>query len=121
MIRTLRLAGLHIALAATVLHALVPPGWMPGQGPGAPLIICTAEGGITLKAPAQRGHPADHSDRDHQLCPFAAAVHVAVAANAIALPAPSAFGRTLLSAPSIARGEPPFTPYSSRAPPVREV
>lgn len=115
MFRTMRLAGLQIALAAMVLRALLPAGWMPGQSADVPLVICTMDGAV--HAPAQPGHPIDRSDRDHQLCPFAAAVHLAVAVNAIALPASQEFGRALASVAHAARIATGFTPYSSRGPP----
>ncbi len=118
MVRTLRLAGLQIALAAMVLRALLPAGWMPGHVPGAALTICTAEGRIIVHAPALPGHPAAPSDRDHPLCPFASAVHFAVAADAIVLPAPSLFGRTRAPARGMARHATLLTPYSPRGPPV---
>jgi hypothetical protein len=115
MTRMLRLAGLHIALVAMVLRALLPAGWMPAPESGTPLVICTIDGAI--HGHAKPGGPADPSDRDHQLCPFAAAVHLAIAVHAIALPTPRQFGRTVAPTQNFARGETRFAPYSSRAPP----
>jgi hypothetical protein len=115
MFRNLRLAGLHVALAAMVLRALLPAGWMPGPAHGALFVICTAEGGIVHHAP---GNPLDKADRDHQICPFAAGAHAAVAANTIAISVPSGIIRFVRPTRAIARIEIAFAPYSSRAPPA---
>lgn len=114
---TARTAAAYLALVAMIVHALIPAGWMPGQSAGTPLVICTAQGDITLHSPAKPQQPLDHSDRDHQLCPFAAAVHLAVAAGAIVLPAPTE--RILTSLPTQKRAPvaTASSPYSSRAPP----
>lgn len=103
-----------MALAAMVLRALLPAGWMPGPAHSALFVICTAEGGIVHHAP---GNPLDKADRDHQICPFAAGAHAAVAANAIAVPVPSGIIRFIQPIRKIARIETAFAPYSSRGPP----
>lgn len=117
MFRNLRLAGLHVALAAIVLRALLPAGWMPDASHGGTFVICTAEGGIVHHAPARPGNPLDKGDRDHQICPFAAGAHAAVAANTIAIFVPFGIVRFVPSARRIARVESAFAPYSSRGPP----
>lgn len=117
MFRNLRLAALHVALAAIVLRALLPAGWMPDASHGGTFVICTAEGGIVHHAPAHPGNPLDKGDRDHQICPFAAGAHAAVAANTIAISVLFGIVRFVPPARRIARIESAFAPYSSRGPP----
>ncbi|HJR55115.1 MAG TPA: hypothetical protein VJ798_00930, partial [Rhizomicrobium sp.] len=60
----------HILLAALLIRALLPVGWMPGQvqlGEAA-YIICAADGSIQHGAPGK-----DESAKTHQPCAFAAA------------------------------------------------
>lgn len=82
----LRLAGLRLALAAMVLQALLPSGWMPNTTttPGAPFVICTINGPLSLgkdfQAPSKQPSPADAHHMD--ACPFSAAPHFATLAPA---------------------------------------
>jgi len=84
MARNLRHLAVHLALAAMVLRALLPAGWMPNVGgqPGSALIICSMDGGADMSA----GHaslPSKHQPDgrgEHDGCPFAAAPHLATAA-----------------------------------------
>ena len=120
MTRRLRLAGLqraglHLALAAMILRALLPAGWMPSQTAGIHLTICTAETG-KQSAPALPGHPLKHGE--HQLCPFAAASHLARAGEATpVLLTPQRFAFPQILAPPAARDDLRLKAYASRAPP----
>lgn len=73
--RELRLAAMHLALAAMLLRALMPAGWMPNAeaAAGSPLVICTMNGPMPL-APEPQKHKADASG---DICPFAAAAQLA--------------------------------------------
>ncbi|MEN6542545.1 DUF2946 family protein [Parvibaculum sp.] len=82
--KTARLAGFYVALAAMLFRAFLPDGWMPAprvQNAGAawaPFVICTSNG----LAERHDGHgPAQH-DGDHEQryapCAYAAAAHLAV-------------------------------------------
>ncbi len=100
----------HVAFIALVARALLPAGWMPAAHG---LTICS------LAAPVHHDQkaPADQ-DTHHDVCPFAAAPHLASVPELpqLALPAVHAFlaatERRYASAVA-AR----FTPQSPRAPP----
>ena len=102
----------HVALIALVARALLPAGWMPdAQG----LTICSVEAPAHQdnhgKAPAQDSH--------HDICPFAAAPHLAAVPNLpqLILPAFHAFAARAdrsTAATLAAR----FMPGSPRAPPA---
>ena len=106
----------HLLLAALLLRALVPLGWMPGSAQlgQAAWIICTAAGDI------QHGTPGkDDSSQQHQPCAFAAA-HVMAAPVAHALAAPLLQTAALESAavPAGVSTTASFTPQAPRAPPI---
>jgi hypothetical protein len=102
----------HVAFIALVVRALLPAGWMPDAHG---LTICSVD------APTQ---PADHGkapaqDAHHDICPFAAAPHLASTPDLpqLALPAFhafTAFTDRSHAAAVLAR----FTPQSPRAPPL---
>ena len=114
----------HIALAALILRAMLPSGWMPDAR--ATLTICSLEAGITTPYLGKVHHdgPAGQSDHipgktNHQECPFAQAGHVVTPplAVALALPAIHAFAAatdTAQAAVMAAR----FSPNVPRAPPA---
>ena len=90
MFRHLRPAIASFALAAMLLRALLPEGWMPNPTglAGTPVVLCTAYGmqHIVLD---QDGKPAKPSDSKHSdVCPFAAAAHFAPPAADIGIPLP---------------------------------
>ena len=103
----------HLALAALILRALLPTGWMPDAQSG--LVICAA----TLGVIHHDGAPG-HSDgkMTQEECPFAAAPHLASAPATpqLALPAFHAFAAETdrIYAGSVSAR---FTPQSPRAPP----
>jgi hypothetical protein len=105
----------HLALAALILRALLPSGWMPDAQSG--LTICSVS---TLGVIHHDGHDADHSGgkTSQQECPFAAAPHFAATPDApkLALPAFHAFAAATDRAYAIAVSA-RFTPQSPRAPP----
>lgn len=101
----------HVAFIALVARALVPAGWMPDAHG---LTICSVDGSHQQdqKAPAD---PTAH----HDICPFAAAPHLASTPDvpSLALPSVHAFFAArdrdyavVLSAH--------FSPQSPRAPPL---
>jgi hypothetical protein len=123
-----RLAATYIALAAMLLSALLPAGWMPngagGKAGGPPIVLCTANGQIQItfdsngqphkKAP-DKGNSAHHDG----VCPFAGAPHLASAPVVVATAAPGLIEtvwrpQTFAEAP-IAAPLPPQ--HSPRAPP----
>ena len=118
MPRTLKLAGIQIALVAMILRALLPLGWMPDTegSSGAPFVICTMNGPMH---PANRHQPGHDDVRQTDVCPFAASIHVATPVTAAAI-VPS-----LRVAVSALAGLPPraiqavarHAPQSPRAPP----
>lgn len=124
MARFIRSSGLHIALLAMLLHALLPAGWMPNPGGGAAITICTANGPADL-APgkddsALKGRPPHDSQRHPAPCPFFAAPHFATFAGV------AAFSRLIEWFGAVARAPEPASiaaaqrhaPQSPRAPPV---
>jgi hypothetical protein len=102
----------HVAFIALVARALLPAGWMPAaQG----LTICSVDAPVQKtdqgKAPVQDAH--------HDICPFAAAPHLASVPDVpqLALPAFHAFAAATdrdYASTVAAR----FTPQSPRAPPL---
>jgi hypothetical protein len=109
----------HLALAALILRALLPAGWMPDAQAG--LVICA---GGTLGVIHHDGAPGDssgHSDGKmaHEECPFAAATQLAAAPDAprLTLPTFHAFAASVdrAYASSVSAR---FTPQSPRAPPL---
>ncbi len=70
-----------VLLAAFMLRALIPTGWMPGSADGVTLVICTVAGiqEITL-GPDGHKLPTDDSGQanpGHDPCPFASAAKFA--------------------------------------------
>ena len=111
----MKMLARHLLLAALLLRAMVPLGWMPGtaQLGQASWIICTADGQI------QHGTPGKDDARQHQQpCAFAAAQAVAAPVGHV-LAAPllqvaAVENTATFAAPSVAAH---FTPQSPRAPP----
>jgi hypothetical protein len=125
MSRTIRLAGVHIALAAMLLRALLPAGWMPNPVSSAdsPFVICTMDGPIYM-VPRTDGQPIkqqpDHNnDSNHEICPFAVAPHLAPPTIAVLLTLPSLAASALSksSHPGLAESIARYSPQSPRAPP----
>jgi hypothetical protein len=106
----------HILLAALLLRALVPLGWMPGtaQLGQAAFIICGADGSV------QHGIPGKQDIAHHQPCAFAAAAKLFGTPDAAVIAPPSSHRLEIAGAivppapvPDAAR-----TPQAPRAPPV---
>jgi hypothetical protein len=113
-----RRAALHLALAALILRAFLPAGWMPNpQGPAeTAFVICTMDGPVTMDGKAL---PGKDDPRAHESCAFAAAGHAAQSPDFITLAAPqlsSTAPRDLASALPLQRT--PFSQPASRAPPT---
>ena len=105
----------HLALAALILRALLPAGWMPDAQAG--LMVCSANTLGIIHHDAAPGH-AD-GKASHEECPFGAAPHLASAPAGpqVALPAFHAFVAATdrsIAATIAAR----ITPQSPRAPPA---
>jgi len=102
----------HVAFIALVARALLPAGWMPDAHG---LTICSVDApshqSDNGKAPAKDAH--------HDICPFAAAPHLASTPDApqLILPAFHAFAAFTdrATAATIAAR---FSPQSPRAPPL---
>lgn len=114
---SLKRGGLHLALVAMMLQALLPAGWMPTTEAGSPLVICTAAGAVHQDGSSKQ---TPSSGKEHSVCPFAAASIAAPPADFVALPAPTEQGATELS---FARRErfaekPRFVQSNPRAPPT---
>lgn len=112
----MKMLARHILLAALLLRALVPLGWMPGSAQlgQAAWVICTADGQI------QHGTPGkDDATQQHQPCAFAAA-HVMASPQASAIAAPLLQTAAIETgmAPAISRIAAAFTPHVPRAPPI---
>ena len=125
MFRTFRLAGIHLALAALMLRALMPDGWMPNTAlaGGMPIALCTIDGPVNLVVgldgkPAPQD-PAHNDGRHVDVCPFAAAPHFATVTPSVVpdLPFAEASHTPRLAQPGIFGGVRRHTPQSPRAPP----
>ncbi|MGD0141933.1 MAG: DUF2946 family protein [Rhizomicrobium sp.] len=79
MSRTLKLAGVHIALVAMLLRALLPAGWMPdsASASGAAFVICTVNWPLQAARDAGKHRPGQDDNRQNDVCPFSASVHLA--------------------------------------------
>lgn len=124
MIRNLRFAAVHLALAAMVLRALLPAGWMPGASAGTPLVVCTMNGleQIVLGADGKplKHQPSQDGALHHEMCPFAAAAHLASpsAPAEPALPGYAIFRSQDVASNYVATGAQRHAPQSPRAPPA---
>ncbi len=105
MIRTFRLAAVQLALAAMILRALLPMGWMPNPDGFAqsPLVICLMDmppsmdmsHAMDMSKPMDMDmHGHEHGQQqNNEQCPFAAAPHVAAPASIAELAPPSVLAR----------------------------
>jgi len=101
----------HVAFIALVARALLPAGWMPAAHG---MTICSVE----ISTSHDQKAPAEKSGQ-HDICPFAAAPHMASAPDLpqLILPAFHAFAAVTdrrYAATVAAR----FSPASPRAPPL---
>jgi hypothetical protein len=115
-----RHAAIHLALAAMILRAFLPAGWMPNTQPGgSALVICTMDGAVQNSAD-KKDIAGKNDPRAHESCPFAAAAQPAPAQDFIALAAPElsrqAAPRHLASGLEARRTA--FLKPASRAPPA---
>jgi hypothetical protein len=141
-----RRAAVVLALAAMMLRALMPAGWMPNPaGAGESLfVICDMDQDMPGMGMAmshmdmsamdmskmdmsgmdhgQSGkHSGKHSmDGHQQACPFGAAPHVATSSNVVALLLPSQIAAFAAhrSHERVAADTASYTPQSPRAPPI---
>jgi hypothetical protein len=104
-------------------------GWMPNPAgtAGAPIILCTAEGEISVFVdsngqPIKQSPADDHSQRTDG-CPFAAAPHFATPTAVVASTQRSiVLSRAKFDiAPYVRLSSRQFSPASPRAPPVRRL
>ena len=111
----MKMLARHLLLAALLLRALVPLGWMPGSAQlgQAAWIICTADGQIQHGAPGKDG-----TALQHQPCAFAAAHALASPeAHHFVEPLLRAAALDIVAAPAAIRIAAAFAPQSPRAPP----
>jgi hypothetical protein len=107
----------HILLAALLLRALVPLGWMPGtaQLGQAAFIICNADGGV------QHGIPGKQDANTHQqACAFAAAAKLFDSPAAASIAPPSSILLEIAGAvvPASPLAAAVHAPQAPRAPPA---
>jgi len=118
--RGLRHTLVHIALAALILRAFLPTGWMPNpQGPTeSAFVICTMDGPV--QTTDGKALPGKDDPRAHETCPFAAAASLAPPVDFIRLALPeltrSPAPRTLAAGLTARDG--PFSRPAARAPPA---
>lgn len=89
MIALFRSLALTLALGGMLARALLPAGWMPNlQGQGsAVLVICTMDG-MHRDAPPPRDQGHHQADDRNNVCPFAAAAHLAPPQLSVAFSTP---------------------------------
>jgi hypothetical protein len=126
-------AAVAFALAAMVLRALLPMGWMPNPDGFAQslLVICLMDmpSGMDMSHAMDmsksmdmdmQGHGQDHGQQqNNEQCPFAAAPHVAAAVTVAELAPSSTLSRFVVhEAPDeVAAATAHYQPQSPRAPP----
>lgn len=111
-----RLAAFHLALAAMLLRAMMPAGWMPSTdaaASGSPFVICTMHGPLVPQK-----HDEHKSSND--VCPFAAAAQLAEAGKPAVLALPSTAPTHIepITQPVFVGLPARHTPQSPRAPPL---
>jgi hypothetical protein len=114
----LRPLALTLALSAMLLRAFLPAGWMPDPDSAGALVICTMHGPVRA-VPVQR-HEHTLPDHGPQLCPFAAAAHLARLLAIATFPVP-AFSEAIGQRNENVRFAPVALSYrvqSPRAPPI---
>jgi hypothetical protein len=115
-----------IALAAMVLRALLPDGWMPASSAsaGTLLTICTMDGSVQMAlgddGQPHKQQPANHNSGSHEVCPFAAAQHFAAPISLASLTAPSIAAPILYgnTATETSGARDFYSPQSLRGPPA---
>ena len=138
MLRTFRLAAVQLALAAMVLRALLPTGWMPNPDGFAqsPLVICLMDMSSGMPQAMDMSHSMDMSamskpmgmdmpghdhgqQQNNEQCPFAAAPHVAAPFTIAEIAPPSELAH--FAEKPVSRAQFAFAldyhPQSPRAPP----
>ncbi len=114
-----------LALAAMMMRAVLPAGWMPssqGLASGSPIVICTLTGEkhIVLDAhgnpaPAEQNQDEGHT---HPPCAFAAASVLSLpTASAEIVPIPAVAGASAVGKPAAATHVAVSRTWRSRAPP----
>ena len=117
MTQHFRHIAVHLALAAMLLRAVMPAGWMPSAAAGSPLTICTMNGPVRMVL-GPDGTPIKQKPH-HDTCPFAAAPPLAELAAVVPVTVPSLLPLTAKtvqpdgSVITAAR----HAPQSARAPP----
>ncbi len=105
--RELRHIAVALALAAMLLRALLPEGWMPNPGgiAGTPVVLCTSYGmeHIVLDADGKPVKPQDSQRSD--ICAFAASAHLAQGSMAPAFTTP--FQTAFFATPRAVRQDAP--------------
>lgn len=128
-----RQAAITLALAAMVLRAFLPMGWMPNPAgfTESPLVICLMDmpsgmdmsHAMDMSKPMDmgvQGHGQDHGQQqNNEQCPFAAAPHIAASVAIAELAPPSEAARFIetpisCTLPALALD---YHPQSPRAPP----
>lgn len=125
MREALKATGLQVALAAMILRALLPAGWMPmASASGTTFTICTVNGPIQLSLDSQ-GHlakqkPPQDDDRHHMLCHFACAGTAFAGQSLASVEAPSTQGESQRPSGKIytTRSGARYGPQAARAPPA---
>lgn len=111
-----RHSAVCLLLAALLLRALLPQGYMPSfSASGGPLVLCTLQGPVTLH---DKGDQAAHA-KAQQTCAFAFALGMAAAPSlscgfdGVASVAPMSVAPVLAAFAAA-----PAASYSARAPPA---
>ena len=127
-----RQAAITLALAAMLLRAFLPMGWMPNPAgfTESPLVICLMDmpsgmdmsHAMDMSKPmdmGMQGHGHGDSQQNNEQCPFAAAPHAAAPATIANLAPPSTLSRFVVhEAPDHSvTGTARYQPQSPRAPP----
>lgn len=110
-----RSLAVNLALAAMLLRALLPDGWMPGAEAATPFVICSVDGGHGTGKTAPSREP-----RSHGPCAFAAAAPLspppAVAVVAGLSGPPLRLAGVFADAPFFTHSV--YRPNTARAPPA---
>ena len=119
MFNRVRFAMVYLALAAMMLQAWLPPGWMPGSASDGAIsfVICSPNGLHHLDG--SDGH-RDSGNHQHDVCPFAAAAHLAtpVAVAMLAPPSAAILSKIRTVALQTAPRSERYLPQAPRAPPI---
>jgi hypothetical protein len=119
----LKSVALIVAVAAMMLRASMPDGWMPSADASAPLMLCPGMTPMAAMPGMESPKHAPSHDQDHgggMACPFAAAAQLAAPSDPVPAPLPIAVAHfeAFEASHDASPRAPHWQPNAARAPPA---